>query len=119
MAASAPAISSLSLDSVLLQLLEGDDLQGHRVRGLEHDLRRAAGVERLLPALGAQAPAIARLQALEAELGHGRAEVVAARLGEGEELPRHHGTDRVQAGILAAGVAAAVAVEAGQGFGRA
>src|SRR6266404_5310211 len=96
MAASAPAISSLKPNGVLLQL-----------------------IERLLPAAGAQAPAVARFEPGEAVLRQGRAEVVAVRLGEGEELRRHDHTDGVQADILAAGIAASVTVEAGQGLERA
>ena len=86
---------------------------------LQHDLRRDVGVEGLLPAAGAQAPAVARLQAGEAILRHWRTEIVAGGLREGEELGRHHDADRVEADILAAGVAATVAVEAGHGLMRA
>src|SRR6185436_14031924 len=57
-AASAPVTSSLKPDGVLLQVVERDDVQGHGVRGLEHDLRRGAGLQRLFPAAGAQAPAV-------------------------------------------------------------
>src|SRR5690242_7605897 len=86
---------------------------------LENDLRGGAGVERLLPARRAQAPAVARLEAGEAVLWHRRGEIVAGGLREGEELGGHDDANRVQAVILAAGVAAGVAIEAGQRLGGA
>ena len=74
----------------------------------------APGLERLAPARGAQAPAIAGLEPGKIEIGLRRREVVAARLGEGEELRRHLDADRVQPDILGSGVTAAGAEEAGQ-----
>src|ERR1043165_9477906 len=118
MAAFAPVTSSLKPDGVLLEVFERHDVEGDGVRGLEHDLGRSAGIERLLPAAGAQAPAIARLEAGKAVLRHGSREVVALGLGEGEELGGHDHTDRMQADILAAGVAATVTIEAGHGVER-
>jgi len=106
-------LSALSR-SQFLQLLERHDLQGHRVGRLEHDLRCGVGVQRLLPACRAQAPAIARLQPGETVFRHGRGQVVAPGLGEGQELGRHDGANRVQAHVLAAGIAAAITIEAGQ-----
>src|SRR5437868_5402830 len=111
MAASAPATSSLKFDGVFLQLVEGHDLQRYRMGRLENDLRRLAGVQRLLPASGAQAPTVAGLQPGEAELGHRRRQVVALALREGEELGGHDDANRVQAHVLAAGIAAGVAIE--------
>src|SRR5262245_60817988 len=114
MAASASATSSLKPDGVLFQLVERDDVQGHSMGRLEHDLRGGTGVQRLLPARGAQAPAVAGLEAGEAVLRQRRREVVALRLGEVEELGGHDDANRVKAGILAAGIAAGIAIEAGQ-----
>src|SRR5579883_29714 len=119
MAASAPATSSLKCDGVLLELVERDDLQGDGVGRLEHDLRRRAGIERLLPARGAEAPAVAGLQPGEAVLREGCAEVVAGLLRERQELRRHDAANRVQAKVLLAGVAAAVAIEPGDRVDRA
>ena len=59
------------------------------MRRLKHDARGLAGREGLLPAGGAQAPAIAGLEAGELEFRHGRAEVVALGPGEGQELGGH------------------------------
>ena len=89
-------------------------LQGGRVGRRQHDRRRHPGLERLLPARGAQAPLVAGLQSREAELGVRRRQVVADRGREGQELRGDPGADRVHAHVLGAGVAAAVAVEAGQ-----
>ena len=50
---------------------------------------------------------------------HGRAEIVAAGLGEGQKRRRRHDADRVQADILGAGIAAAIAIEAGYWLDRA
>ena len=51
--------------------------------------------------------------------GIGRRQVVADRSAEGQELGGHHRADRVQADVLRAGLAAAVAEEAGHGIDRA
>src|SRR5438552_909910 len=112
MAVSALATSSLKLDGVFLQLLQRDDLQRHSVGGLEHDLRGAAGSERLFPAVRTQAPAVAWLEAGEAVLAHRCREVVAVLLGESQELRRHDAANRVQPDIFATGVAAGIAVKA-------
>ena len=71
--------------------------------------------KRLLPARRAQAPLVTGLESVEAELGMRSGEVVADRGGEGQELRRHPGADGVHAEVLGARVAAAVAVEAGEG----
>ena len=63
-----------------LEILQPAVLERPLVRRLEHDARGLAGHKSLLPAGGAQAPAIAGLEAGELEFGHGRAEVVAAGL---------------------------------------
>src|SRR5262249_55192438 len=55
------------------------------VGGAQHHARRLARLERLLPARCAQAPAVARLEAAEAELRHRRRQIVAARFGEREK----------------------------------
>jgi hypothetical protein len=84
---------------------------------LEDDGRRDSRVERLVPALSHDAPAVAGLETREKPLGPGRREVVAARPRELEELLRHHGADDVEAGV-AAGTAVAVAMEARHGIER-
>jgi len=43
------------------ELRERDDVERAFVRGLQHDGRGEAGVERLFPAQRAQAPLVARL----------------------------------------------------------
>src|SRR5580704_8302349 len=52
-------------DRVRDQVAQLHPLERRRVGGLEHDGRRHAGLEGLLPAGGAQAPLVARLQAGE------------------------------------------------------
>src|SRR6267154_2705355 len=96
------------------QCLERAPLDGAGMRGGEMNRRRRARFERLLPARGAQTPAVAGLQTVEAVLGMGRAEVVALLEGESEELLRHPGAHEVHAGVGAVRAAAAVAHESGQ-----
>src|SRR5215472_1667148 len=81
--------------------------------GAQRDAGRLTGSERLLPARRTEAPAVARLQAGKTPLRHRRREIVAARLGEGEEFRGHDDANRMAAGILRAGVATSVAEEAG------
>ena len=111
-------------DTVRMDLLESTaktphDLECRLVGGGQHHRRGDARLQRLLPAVGAQAPAFARLQAREAVLRPRRAQVVAPRAAEGEEFYRHLGADDVDAEVVRAGVTAAGAVEAGQGRGAA
>ena len=81
----------------------------------EVDARGDAGVPGFEPAFDAQAPVIAGLQAGEAIVRHGRAEIVAARAAEYEKFVRHLGADGVQADVTGAGIAASVTVPAREG----
>ena len=81
--------------------------------------QRRAGIDALQPAGGADAPAVAGLEAGEAVLRHGGGEIVAEALGGGEKLRRDDAADGVHAEIVRAGVAAAVAEEAGHGLAAA
>src|SRR5262245_15301194 len=89
------------------------------MRRREHDGRRLPCLERLLPARGADAPAIAGHETGEAEPLTRRREIVADRLREGEEPLGHHGADSVHAEIAGARPARAVAIEACQRVERA
>ena len=84
------------------------------MRRLEHDGRRDTRVQGLLPAVRAQAPAVARLEPRKPPLGVRCREVVADACTEDEELLRHDSAHGVDAEILAARTAAPVAPEAGQ-----
>src|SRR5215475_2625024 len=83
------------------------------MRGAQDHARRLTGLERFLPTRRAQAPAIARLEAAEAELRHRRGKIVAGGFGEREKFGGHDDANRVAADVLAARVAAAVAKEPG------
>src|SRR5579875_1518869 len=107
---------SAQVERIALQNVKRNDGEGRLMRRRQPDPRRLAGGERLLPALGAQAPAIAGLQTGEAELGHRRRQVVAARTREGEAFGVDLGAYRMPAPILGTGVAAAVAIKPGQGL---
>jgi hypothetical protein len=89
------------------------------VGGAQHHARRLAGLECLLPARRAQAPAITGLQARKAKLGDRGREIIAAGFRVREKPCGHDRTDRVAADIFAARVAAPVAEEAGHGLQRA
>jgi hypothetical protein len=104
---------------VLDQELKGDDLEGGLVGGFEDDGAGGSGLLDLEPTGGADAPAVAGFEALEAELGHRCAQVVAESFRCGEERGVDDAADGVDAEIVGAGLAAAGAVEAGHGFAAA
>src|SRR5215216_1033460 len=83
----------------------------------EHDRRGAAGLVGFEPARRAYAPAIARSQSREAELG--RREVVSSPAAEGEKSLGDDRADGMAADVLGPCRAAPVAEEAGQRLGRA
>src|ERR1700738_3141366 len=110
---------SAQIDRVALQHLEGDDLQGRLVGCRQPDLGCLAGLERLFPALRAEAPAVARLEAGEAEFGHRGREIVAGRARERQEVGIDFCAHSVQPQIFGPGVAAAVAIKSGHWLGAA
>ena len=81
--------------------------------GLEYNMGRHTGIQRLLPAVDAETPAVARLEPGEIPLGGRRTQVVAALLRKLQEFRRHFGADDVDAPVFGAGLAAACAIEAG------
>ena len=106
-------------DGELEEEFERDDTEGVFVGGFKDDGAGGTGLVDLEPAGGADAPAVAGFKAGEAVLGRGGAEVVAELFAGFEELRGDDGADGVHAAIVRAGVAAAVAVEAGDGVGAA
>lgn len=103
-------------DGVLDEDVEGDEAEGVFMGGFEDDGAGGAGVEDLLPAGGADAPVVAGFEAGKAMFRHGSGEIVAEALGGGEEVGGDDGADGVDAKVVGAGVAAAVAIEAGHGL---
>src|SRR3546814_14269043 len=97
-----------------LKMAERDKLKRLLMRGLKHDQRREAGLPRLFPARGAQAPAVALMQPAKAIFGAGGGQVVADGAGELQELVRDDDADGMHAAIRRIGFAAAVAGPAGQ-----
>lgn len=87
--------------------------------GGEGDGRSAAGIEGFFPAGDAEAPAIAGFEAGEIPLGSGGGEIIAAEIGEVQELLGGLNADGVQADVSGAGAAIAIAVEPGHGFAAA
>jgi len=104
---------------VALEVGERAVIERALVGGAQHDARRLARLERLGPARRAQAPAVAGLEAGEAELRHRRRQIVAGGFGEFEERGGGDDANRMAAAVIRAGVAAAVAVEAGHRLDRA
>ena len=82
--------------------------------GGERDRGRDAGGEGFLPAGGADAPAIAGLQARKIVVGHRSGKIVAGFEAKRQELGGDFDADGVATAILGAGVALAVAEEAGE-----
>src|SRR6185437_1213966 len=102
------------IDGVALQVFERDDVEGRLMGRGKDDPRRIARLERLAPARSAQAPTVAWLEPGKPEVGLRRRQIVAARLGEFEELGSHLDADRMQPEILGPGMAAAGAEKAGE-----
>ena len=93
------------------QFFEVHELEGGRMRRLQVDWRRDAGLQRLLPTCHAKAPAVALFQA--EKVGMRCDEVIAARAGESEELLRHPRANRVQARVAWTSAAITIAIETG------
>ena len=79
----------------------------------------AACVQSFFPAFDAQTPAVSVFEAGKPVFRARRAEVVALGLGEGEKISGDKGADGMEAAILCAGPAEAVAVKASEGVGAA
>src|SRR5579872_4934588 len=107
------------IDGVFLEVGERAMFQSALLRGAQHHAWRRTSIQRFLPARRAQAPAIARLQTIEAVLRVRGGQVVAGGFAECKEFDGHHDADRMAAEIFGAGVATAVAEKAGHRFGRA
>lgn len=100
-------------------MFEVHEFEGGGVGGLEDHGRGATGFESLDPAGDAEAPAVAGLEAGEIVFRGGGGQVVPVVTGELEERAGDHGADHVETVIAGAGMAIAIAVEAGEGFGAA
>src|SRR5262245_30246850 len=98
---------------VLLQQDERNDGQGALMRRGQDDGGGDVAFEEFEPARSADAPAIARLQTGKLVLGPRGGEVVADLAALFEKLVGHLDANRVAADVLLAGVAMAVAEEAG------
>ena len=71
-----------------LQIFQVGKLQRRNMRRLQHYRRGDAGLQRLLPALGAQTPTLARLHTWELVRLNRRAQIIANLPGKLEELSR-------------------------------
>src|SRR5262249_25400908 len=102
------------IDGVALQVLKRDDLERRLMGRCENDTRCAACLQRLAPARGAQAPAVAGLEPRKAKVELRRRQIVAARFGKFEELCRYLDDHRMQPEILRTGMTAPGAKKAGE-----
>ena len=103
---------------MLFQFVERREFQHAHMGGIEHDERSEPSVPSLDPALSTDTPLIAGDQALETELGIRSTEVVPGRCTELQKLVGHAGADHMHANVITSGVAATIAVEAGNGIIR-
>jgi hypothetical protein len=108
-----PLVVLVIREGVTFQILPRHELKGGDVGAFQPHARSAAGIERLLPAGDAQAPAIAGLQAGKFVLRDGRGEVVALRAAEEQEFGGHFHADGVETDIARAGAAIAIAIKTG------
>lgn len=99
---------------MIFQVGQGNHLQGTPVGRFQDHGRRNPRLRSLAPSAGADTPAITRLEARKSKLGPRRDEVVALVDGEAKKDVGHDGTDRVLAKVFLAGIAAAIAEEAGE-----
>ena len=97
-----------------LEIIEVDEFQRGDVGGFKVDGWRDTGIEGFLPAQHTQAPLVAGLEAGEVIFWVRRDQVIAHHLGENQKILGHAGTHGVNADIICAGVAAAIAEEAGE-----
>src|SRR5437879_2355925 len=105
---------AVKIECIAFQGRERHIVEHALVRRLEDHARRASGLPGLDPAQHVQAPAVAVLQAAEAQVGTRSDEVVALCDAELEELFGDLHAHQVRDAVLAVGRAAAVAEVAGE-----
>ena len=105
---------SLRIDSERAHCFKRDDFQSALVRGLKNDAWSHVVLVGLLPAGGAETPAVSRLETGETVFWHGGGKVVPSEFGELKELGGHFHTNRVRTKILIIGVTTTVAKESRQ-----
>src|ERR1700752_2776043 len=94
------AHGSVQVERMALERRERHVLEDVLVRALEHHARGAAGLPGLDPAQHVQAPAVAVLQAAEAQVGTRRDEIVALGHAELEECVGHLHAHEVRDPVL-------------------
>ncbi len=106
---------SSALVGVGLEFLQRDEFQCADVAGFEYNGWGHLSQQGFLPALDAEAPAIPRLKSGETEARLRGGEIIAHLAAEHEKGLSHDSADGVHAAVVRAGLAIAVAVEAGYG----
>jgi hypothetical protein len=105
---------SLLIDSERAHRFKRDDFQSALVRGLKNDAWSHVLLVGLLPARGAETPAVSGFETGETVFRHGGGKIVPSELGELKELGCHFHTNGVRTKILIIGVTTTVAKESRQ-----
>ena len=102
---------SLLVDRELAHRFKRDDFQSALVRGLKNDAWSHVVLVSLLPARGAETPAVSGFETGETVFGHWGRKVVAREFRELKELSCQFYTNGVRTMILIIGVATTIAKE--------
>ena len=106
----------LDPECVVLEVCQGDDLQGSLVGGIEDHWRGNTRLCCLSPAAGTEAPVVSGLKPWKSKLGPRGDEVIPTLKRELQEWLCHDGADCVPAIVVLAGVAAPVSKESCEGI---
>ena len=96
-----------------LKLLDADELERRRMRGLQNDRRGHVMFERILPPRHANTPFVARFESRKSPFRMGSDQVVAIQDGKIEEFAGYLYTNSVQSSVFRSGAAIAVAKKPG------
>lgn len=101
---------------ILQKQLKGNVLERGLMRCFQNHGAACARALCFQPSGGADAPTIARLEAWKTELRHGRGEIVTVPRRRLQKGFIDDAADGMDTGVVRAGIAAAVSIEAGQGI---
>lgn len=102
--------------SMVTQIIHANNFQYFLIGAFEHHLGRHASAPRFYPAISAQTPLIAWLQAREIPFRTWCRQIIAAAATEFKKSRRHHRADNVRADVIFIGFAAPVAEVSGYGL---
>jgi hypothetical protein len=111
--------TSRQIDRKSFEIAQRAISQRRLMRGAQDDARRMVRFQRLLPALRAEAPAVAGLQPGKADFRNRRRQIIAARFGKYKKGIGHDRADCMIADVIPASVATAVPIKTRHWFDRA